>query len=98
MHSFCSFQNGHVSTLLLHNAAVPVGVQQMETLTGLSFTPHDAPTPTGEFLCYVWYKENGRNTFFDNNIYINTLTYVNVASRSMIWRFWFHIPAHNFQL
>lgn len=59
MHAFSAFQKSHVSTLLLHNAAVPVGVQQMETFTKLSFTPHHASTPMGEFLCYVCYKENG---------------------------------------
>lgn len=59
VHSRRPFQKSHVSALLLHNAAVPAVVQQMETFTKLSFTPHHASTLKGEFLCYVWYKENG---------------------------------------
>lgn len=47
---FCSFQNSHVCTLLLHNAAVPAGVQQMEAFTHLSFTAHHASTPMGVFV------------------------------------------------
>lgn len=54
-----SFKNCHVWTLALHNAAVPLGVQQMETFTKLSFNPHHASTPMGECLCCVSYKEKG---------------------------------------
>lgn len=59
MHLFFSFQYEHIGNCLLHNAAVPLGVQQMETFTKLSFTSHHLCTPWGGCLCYVWENENG---------------------------------------
>lgn len=32
----------------------------------------------------------------NNNIYTNTSSYVNIVTKIVIWRFWFHIPAQNF--
>lgn len=97
MHSFCSFQKSHACTLLLHNAAVPAGVQQMETYTKLSFNPHHASTDGWiSLLCLIqrkWLKYH----FFYDNFHTDTLNYTTVATKIMICTFGVHIPAHHIQ-
>lgn len=56
--------------VLLRNAAVAVGVQQMETFTKLSFTPHHAAAnPLENFFVMSGAKSMAEIEIFYNNIY-----------------------------
>lgn len=60
----------HALWVLLHNTAVAVGVQQMETFTTLSFTPHHAAAnPRENFFVMSGAKSTAEIEIFYNNIY-----------------------------